>query len=46
MMRCDIIDPKTLRHDEKVPRGIEKRAEKYLQASGLVDVEYNMYYKL
>jgi len=35
---CDVLDPATLQAYSRCPRGIARRAEAYLKASGLADV--------
>lgn len=37
ILRCDVINPKTMQAYEKCPRSIAKRAEKYLKDSGVAD---------
>jgi len=39
-LRCDIVEPSTLQGYEKDPRGIGKRAEAFLAASGIGDTAY------
>ena len=38
ILTCDIYDPRTQRPYVRDPRGVAKRAEAYLQASGIADV--------
>lgn len=40
IVRCDIIEPATMQGYERDPRTIAKRAEKYLNATGLGDVAF------
>ncbi len=40
IVRCDIIEPEDMKGYEKDPRSIAKRAEKYMQDSGVADVAY------
>jgi glutamine synthetase len=39
-MTCDVIDPITRQHYERDPRWIARKAEMYLQNSGLADTAY------
>ncbi len=39
-LRCDVVEPSTLQGYERDPRGIAKRAEAYLAASGIGDTAY------
>lgn len=39
-LRCDIVEPSTLQGYERDPRGIARRAEAYLIASGIGDTAY------
>jgi glutamine synthetase len=36
-IRCDVIDPETMQGYDRDPRTIAKRAEKYLQSTGIAD---------
>jgi len=38
VLSCDVLDPATLQGYSRCPRGIARRAEAYLKASGLADV--------
>jgi len=40
VMICDIVDPVTRQHYERDPRWIAKKAEMYLQNSGIADTAY------
>ncbi|MCX7114511.1 MAG: type I glutamate--ammonia ligase [Gammaproteobacteria bacterium] len=40
LVRCNVIDPLTLRGYERDPRFIAQRAERYLQSTGIADVAY------
>lgn len=40
IMTCDVLDPTTMQGYERDPRGIAKRAEAYLQASGVADTAF------
>jgi glutamine synthetase len=40
LIRCDIYDPATNAPYEKDPRSLARRAEKYLQSSGIADTFY------
>jgi glutamine synthetase len=40
IIRCDIIEPNDMKGYEKDPRSIAKRAEKYMQDSGVGDTAY------
>ncbi|MFZ4076884.1 MAG: type I glutamate--ammonia ligase [Legionellaceae bacterium] len=37
-VRCDVVDPQTMKGYERCPRSIAKRAEVYLQSTGIADV--------
>ncbi|MEM9603965.1 MAG: glutamate--ammonia ligase [Pseudomonadota bacterium] len=39
-LRCDIIEPSTLQGYERCPRSVAKRAEAYLQSTGIADTAY------
>ena len=39
-IRCDVIEPSTMQPYERCPRSTAKRAEAYLQSSGIADVAY------
>ena len=39
IVRCDIIEPEDMKGYEKDPRSIAKRAEKYMQDSGVTTVK-------
>ena len=39
IIRCDIVEPMTMQGYDRDPRSIGKRAEQYLQSTGLGDVE-------
>jgi glutamine synthetase len=39
-IRCDVIDPETLKGYDRDPRTIAKRAEQYLRTTGIADVAY------
>ncbi|RUO79949.1 glutamine synthetase [Idiomarina tyrosinivorans] len=39
-VRCDILEPDTMQGYDRDPRSIAKRAEEYLQASGIADEAY------
>ena len=39
-LRCDIVEPSTLQGYDRDPRGVAKRAEAYLQATGIGDTAY------
>ncbi|PJK12427.1 type I glutamate--ammonia ligase [Lysobacteraceae bacterium NML120232] len=40
VLTCDILDPTTMQAYERDPRGIAKRAEAYLKASGIADTGF------
>jgi glutamine synthetase len=40
ILRCDIIEPKNMQGYERDPRSIAKRAEAYLQSSGIADTAF------
>ena len=40
ILRCDIVEPSTMQGYERDPRSVAKRAEAYLQATGLGDTAY------
>jgi len=40
IIRCDIIEPDTMQGYERDPRSVGKRAEAYLQSTGIADVAY------
>ena len=40
ILRCDIIEPKNMQGYERDPRSIAKRAEAYLQSTGLADTAF------
>lgn len=37
---CDVIEPSTMESYERCPRGIAKKAEKFLKESGIADTAY------
>lgn len=37
---CDVIEPSTMESYERCPRGIARKAEKFIQESGLADTAY------
>lgn len=37
-VRCDVVDPQTMKGYERCPRSIAKRAEVYLQSTGIADL--------
>lgn len=39
-LRCDVIEPVTMRGYERDPRSIAKRAEAYLKSTGIADTAY------
>ncbi|MGU9958083.1 MAG: glutamate--ammonia ligase [Arenicellales bacterium WSBS_2016_MAG_OTU3] len=39
-LRCDIIEPSTMQGYDRDPRSIAKRAEAYLQSTGIADTAY------
>lgn len=39
-IRCDILEPNTMQGYERDPRSVAKRAEAYLQSTGIADVAY------
>ncbi|MEA3411448.1 MAG: glutamate--ammonia ligase [Pseudomonadota bacterium] len=40
ILRCDIVEPATMQGYERDPRSIAKRAEGYLQSTGIADTAY------
>jgi glutamine synthetase len=40
IIRCDIVEPTTMQGYERDPRSIAKRAEGYLQSTGIADTAY------
>ena len=40
IVRCDILEPSTMRGYERDPRTIAKRAEEYLKSTGIADTAY------
>ena len=40
ILRCDIIEPKDMKGYERDPRSLAKRAESYLQSTGIADTAY------
>ncbi len=40
ILRCDIIEPKNMQGYERDPRSIAKRAEAYLQSTGIADTAF------
>ncbi|MEM1187079.1 MAG: glutamate--ammonia ligase [Pseudomonadota bacterium] len=40
ILRCDIVEPSTMQGYERDPRSVAKRAEAYLQSTGLGDTAY------
>ncbi|CAM4421388.1 MAG: Glutamine synthetase [Legionella sp.] len=39
-IRCDVVDPKTMMGYERCPRSLAKRAEAYLQSTGIADTAF------
>ena len=39
-IRCDVLEPSTMQGYERDPRSLAKRAEAYLQSTGIADVAY------
>lgn len=39
-IQCDVLEPNTMLPYERDPRSLAKRAEKYLQSTGIADVAY------
>ncbi|MEM6986230.1 MAG: glutamate--ammonia ligase [Pseudomonadota bacterium] len=39
-LRCDIVEPATMQGYERCPRSVAKRAEAYLQSTGIADTAY------
>ncbi len=39
-IRCDVLDPLTMQGYERCPRSLAKRAEAYLQSTGIADAAY------
>ena len=39
-LRCDVLEPTTMQGYERCPRSLAKRAEAYLQSTGIADVAY------
>lgn len=39
-IRCDVLEPKTMKGYERDPRSLAKRAEAYLQSTGIADTAY------
>ncbi len=39
-LRCDILEPNTMKGYERDPRSLAKRAEAYLKSTGIADVAY------
>jgi len=39
-IRCDVIEPSTMQGYERDPRSLAKRAEAYMQSTGIADVAY------
>ncbi|WP_288730448.1 glutamine synthetase beta-grasp domain-containing protein, partial [uncultured Pseudoxanthomonas sp.] len=39
-LTCDVLDPATMTSYLRCPRGVAKRAEAYLQSSGIADVAF------
>ena len=40
IMRCDILEPNTMKGYERDPRSLAKRAEAYLKSTGIADTAY------
>jgi len=40
ILRCDVIEPKTMQGYERDPRSLAKRAEAYLKSTGIADTAY------
>jgi glutamine synthetase len=40
IVRCDILEPSTMQGYERDPRSVAKRAEAYLQSTGIADVAF------
>ena len=40
ILRCDVIEPKTMQGYERDPRSLAKRAEAYLKSTGIADAAY------
>ena len=40
IVRCDVLEPATMRGYERDPRSLAKRAESYLESSGIADAVY------
>ena len=40
ILRCDIVEPSTMQGYERDPRSVAKRAEQYLQATGIGDTAF------
>ena len=40
IVRCDILEPNTMQGYERDPRSVAKRAEAYLQSTGIADTAY------
>jgi glutamine synthetase len=40
ILRCDILEPNTMKGYERDPRSLAKRAEAYLKSTGIADVAY------
>ena len=40
IVRCDILEPNTMKGYERDPRSLAKRAEAYLKSTGIADVAY------
>jgi glutamine synthetase len=39
-LRCDVVEPSTMQGYDRCPRSAAKRAEAYMQSSGIADVAY------